>query len=197
MTPREAVEAHAEACWQPRAGDAPVPVYAGPPLTGADLTGARLTGTNLARADLTGADLTGARLSLACLAGARLSLACLAGARLAEADLTGAHLTGARLAGARLTGACLTGADLTGARLDEGVARGVAIGGRHGGYTWWAVRLADGAVLLQYGCECHLLDWWRQQGPELSVRHERPASHWEEGPMVAIAAAEALLRGEP
>lgn len=158
-----------------------MPRYEGPTLVWADLAGANLRGANLRGLDFRGANLTGAYLRKADLAGA---------------DLTGADLAKADLAGANLTGTLLAGADLTGARLTEGTAQGRTVGGRHGGYRWWAVRLADDQVALSYGCYRHTLDWWRRQSSELSIRNKHQASHWEEGPMVAIAAAEALLRSD-
>lgn len=176
MTPRDAVEVHAAECRAAAKVGAPALAYTGPSLSGANLAGAYLYDADLCEIDLSDADLTEARLSGASLAGARLC--------------------GANLVGAHLSGTDLAGADLTGAHLPEGTALGKAIGDFDGDYWWWAVLLRDGSVLLQYGCERHTLDWWREQGPELSVRHEHPNSHWEKGPMVAIAAAEALLRSD-
>ena len=219
---REQLEAHAAACREAVAEGCERPRWVGGSLAGMDLSGANLSGAalhwaDLTEADLTGADLSGADLTGANLTGAGLSGANLTGARLVRAgltcanlaranlvradlftaDLTGADLTGATLTEANLFRATLIGADLTGAHLTEGVARGRAVGGESGVYLWWAVALVGGGAVLQYGCERRLLAWWLAQGPQLSVRHGHPASHWEEGPAVAIAAAVGLSQALP
>jgi hypothetical protein len=183
----------------------------GASLTGADLTGANLEGADLTRAILAGADLRGAnlrvtRLTRAILAGADLRGAGLRGAYLTWADLRGAGLEGADLRGAYLTGAYLTGAGLEGADLREAYLAGAILtgakiaegtilstsAGEAGGYRWSALRLEDGQTILRYGCERATLEEWRTRGPEYGARHNHPPEHWDIGPAVAIAAAEAL-----
>lgn len=133
------------------------------------------------RANLAGADIARADLTRAYLRGADLEGADLRGADLIDADLTDADLTDADFEGADLRGA-----DLRGAVLPPTMRHGNV-----GGYRWTA--WVDGDhVTLAYGCEQQPLEWWLEQGPELSVRHGHPAEHWDEGPMVAIAAAESL-----
>ena len=192
---REKLEAHAATCR--KAGGYERPrweggslAYAG--IVGADLAYVALVGADLRRAKLTRANLTGADLRWACLDGADLTGADFTSAKFTSADLANASLTGADLTATLFRNADLNGADLTGARLDEGVACGRAIGGLVGGYRWFAVRLEDGNVLLQYGCERRLLVWWLAQGPDLCVRYGDLPELWERGPMVAIAAAQAL-----
>lgn len=187
MSLRAKVEAHAAACREAAEAGRERPRWAGGSLAMADLV----------RADLSGADLTGATLTRAALTGANLSGADLSGADLRWADLTGADLTDADLSGVFLSRADLSGAGLTGARITEGVACGRAISGESGGYRWWTVKLKGGDVIVAYGCRRHPLSWWLAQGPQLSVRHGHPASHWQEGPAVAIAAAVELSQAQP
>lgn len=192
MSLRAKAEAHAAVCREAMAAG-----HERPRWEGGCLKGAYLSGANLSGADLRGANLFGTNLTRVNLAFARLCGADLRGARFYDTDLTGADLAGADLREADLRWTTLVGADLTGARLSEGVARGRAIGGHVGGYHWWAAGLEDGGAILQYGCECHPLAWWLDQGPELSQRHGHPASHWAEGPAVAIAAAVELSQALP
>ena len=63
--------------------------------------------------------------------------------------------------------------------------------GHAGGHDWTTYRLEGGGVFLRYGCEAHPLEWWRDQGPKLLVRHGHPAEHWG-FVQIAVQAAEAL-----
>ena len=68
--------------------------------------------------------------------------------------------------------------------------------GEAGVYRWSALRLEDGQTILRYGCERATLEEWRTRGPEYGARHGHPPEHWAIGPAVAIAAAEALIKGD-
>jgi|688.fasta_scaffold634266_2 hypothetical protein len=165
-------------------------------LRGADLIEADLSGADLIEADLSRASLIEAVLCGSILRCTTLIEALLCSAALRDADLTGAVLRKADLLRADLTGAVLrdadlSGADLRGAKIAEGVIAATAAG-KDGGYFWHALRLTDGAVILQYGCDRATLKEWRTRGPEYGDRHYRPPQHWAEGPAVAIAAAAAL-----
>lgn len=143
-----------------------------------------------------GAPLAGLRLSRPALVEVlRLHAGRHSGGRRANlrgADLRLANLREANLWEANLWGADLWEADLWGAELDATVRAG-----HSGGHSWTVVPGGTpGDPWLTYGCERHPLSWWRQQGPELSVRHGHPAEHWRQGPMVAIAAAERVAAQE-
>lgn len=172
MTAKKEIETHAATCRTARADGRPLPVWCGAILRGADLRQANLRDVNLRGAVLREADLSGADLS--------------------EADLTGANLRHAILRGAFLRGADLTGADLTGALITEGAIT-AHTAGRDGGYNWYALRVADGGIILQYGCERHPLATWQARGPEYGDHYDHDEAHWAIGPAIAIAAAEALI----
>ena len=98
-TPREAAEAHAEAC-RATLGRGKMPVYVGPSLVRADLCKADLMGGNFEGCDFYGAllreaDLTGVNFTRARLTCAILERACLNGTKFFDADLRCAHLDGA------------------------------------------------------------------------------------------------------
>ena len=170
-------------CRAKRAEGQPTPVWVGD-LRGADLRGAVLSGSYLSGADLRGAVLIGADLSGADLRDANLS----------GADLSGANLRGADLHGANLCGANLCGANLCGAVVEGGIVD-THVAGAAGYYQWHALRLQDGAIILQYGCERRALAVWLSRGPEYGARHNHDPAHWVTGPAVAIAAAVALKGG--
>lgn len=131
-------------------------------------------------------DLRGADLRDADLRGTNLRDAYLRAADLRDADLRDANLRGAVLIGADLRDA-----DLTGAVVAEGTVTAHAAG-RDGGYYWHAMRLQDGSIILQYGCERHPLPVWQARGPEYGAQYGHAHDHWATGPAVAIAAAVAL-----
>ena len=114
--------------------------------------------------------------------------------RLGDISLRGADIRGADLRAAHISGADLRGADLRGATVSEGVVA-AAVAGVDDDYCWHALRLNDGAVILQYGCDRAPLTEWLQRGPDYGARHGEPPEHWERGPAVAIAAAVALRDG--
>ena len=192
MTAKKEIETHAAKCRSARTEGRSLPVWQGGGLIGADLRCAVLIGADLSGADLSGADLIGADLSSAVLRGAYLRGAILRVTDLRDADLTGAILTGAILRGATLRGADLRGADLRGALITEGAVAD-HIAGLAGGYRWHALRLQDGAIVLQYGCERHPLAVWQGRGPDYGVRYGHDEDHWAGGPAIAIAAAKALI----
>ena len=143
----------------------------------------------LPRPAWTGGSLWGADLSDTDLRDADLSTAVIR-----WADLRGADLRGADLRGAGLWGADLRGADLQGAVVAEGAVVS-SVAGDDGGYRWHALLLAEGEVMLHYGCDRATLKEWRTRGPEYGARYTRPPEHWATGPAIAIAAAERLAAG--
>lgn len=160
-------------------------------LTGADLTGAVLRaiampGATMPQSILTGAFLTGADLTGANLREADLRYATLRYATLREADLREADLRGAELADTDLRDA-----KVVGARIAEGTITH-ATAGRNSRYCWHALRVEDGTIILQYGCDRATLTKWRTRGPEYGARYEHTISHWDTGPAIAITAAEQL-----
>jgi len=95
------------------------------------------------------------------------------------------------LSGADLRDADLRGADLSGALVEGGIVD-THVAGAAGSYQWHALRLQDGAIILQYGCERRALAVWLSRGPEYGAQHGHTHDHWATGPAVAIAAAVAL-----
>ena len=186
-TPHEAAEAHAAACRAVLTAGELRPRYAGPSLARADLTGANLTG-----AILIGAILRGANLRNTHITGVNLSGADLRGAHITGVNLSGADLRGANLRGADLRDADLRDADLSGATVAEGTVA-AAVSGAAGGYRWHALALVKGGVVLQYGCDRAPLAKWQTRGPAYGERYHHGSEHWDTGPAVAIAAAEALV----
>ena len=182
--------AFAATCRANRAAGQPTPIWVGD-LRGADLRGAYLRGANLSGANLSGANLHGADLRAADLRGTHLRGANLSGANLIGANLSGADLRVADLSGAYLIGANLTGADLSRAVVEDGIVD-THVAGAAGYYQWHALRLQDGAIILQYGCERRALAVWLSRGPEYGAQHCHTPDHWATGPAVAIAAAVAL-----
>ena len=143
----------------------------------------------LPRPAWTGGSLWGADLSDTDLRDADLSTAVIR-----WADLRGADLRGADLRGAGLWGADLRGADLQGAVVAEGAVVS-SVAGDDGGYRWHALLLAEGEVMLHYGCDRATLQKWRARSPKYGARYTRPPEHWATGPAIAIAAAERLAAG--
>uniref|UniRef100_A0A6M3X800 Pentapeptide repeat-containing protein n=1 Tax=viral metagenome TaxID=1070528 RepID=A0A6M3X800_9ZZZZ len=145
-------------------------------LTRANLTWANLTRADLTEADLTGADLTGANLTGANLTRADLTWADLTRANLTRADLTWADLTEADLTGANLTGAIIDGPDTERREISALVASGALLEHRY-----LALRMTDGGILLQYGCEMHDLAEWPHLLRALCEKHvpDHAAQHEE------------------
>lgn len=149
----------------------------------------------LKRANLAGANLTKAWLPDSYCYGADFSDAVLFKAGFEGAVLVGAKFVRADLRGVELYEVTLHGADFTDALLDEGVAVGRVAEGNAGGFHWWAVRLRDGGAVLSFHWYRYTLDWWREQSPMLCRDYGYDVEHWSTGPAVALAAAEALVRG--
>lgn len=158
MTPRQEIEAYAEACREARRRGGPWPEsldhrkyhLRGANLRWADLREADLRGTDLQAADLSGANLSGADLRGAKLRWAKLEWANLFGADLREADLQDTNLR------ARLICADLRGADLHGAVILEGAT----VDTHASGPEWYAVHFREGGVLLHIRGTCMPLSGW-------------------------------------
>lgn len=171
MTVMDDLTAFAIACRRKRAALEPIPMPISASLTGTDLRGINLRGINLSGADLTGADLRSVDLRYA--------------------NLTNTNLTNANLTGTDLTGTDLRYAKLTGVLVAEGIVD-TYLAGVAGKYMWYALRLQDGSIILQYGCERHMLAVWLSRSPEYGAYYGHDPAHWATGPAVAIEAAVAL-----
>ena len=148
-------------------------------LSGADLSGANLTGADLSDADLSGANLTDANLSDANLYGANLYGANLYGADLYGANLYGANLTGAHLSRANLTDADLSDANLYGANLSGVCGNMREVKTAH--FSKWAIawtQAADGKVILQIGCQRHLIELWEKGDSRWIATLDSEAPAW-------------------
>ena len=208
---RVRVTAHALACREAHAVGRSLPKYTGPSLVGADLSGVDARCANFSQVNLSEACLVEADLSGAVLLSANLSDSSLISANLNNATLSGANLRRANFERANLRSACLfdakfndvdfTHADLSGAyfklsETDGGRVLSYATG-YDGGYPWHALVFRGGVCILQYGCKRDSLEEWQTRGSEYGERYQHGLEHWDTGPAVAIAAAEALVASFP